>query len=313
LGLKTSQFNMDAYYPETGLVANQITTLERRGLLKFPTTPAFDLKKLASGLPPRPGTVEGRNYSTEQARAYLDVNCSYCHNETPADVSQGPGWFASFDAPFSGMNVCNRVPVPPATAIPANLITLHAQYANGTGQGRLMTRMNTNTMPWLAKSVRDEPGQAAVGQWIYELADTCGPSTVSLKSFGISNNCLTTPTTTSGTITAATCAASTSTSSARQKYTLVDDGGGYVSVRSAAGTCVKETATVGQVRVGTCGTRSWRRVAVPGGTFQLRAMKLVSGKLEDTGRCLQASATETNTVTCGVAKTQLWTTAAPLP
>jgi hypothetical protein len=285
-------------YAETGLVANQITTLEKLDRLTF--DPEFDRKKkLAPGFPPRPDTVAGRTYSSEQARAYLDVNCSYCHNNTPDATNSA--WFAGFDGPFSEMLVCA-----PGVGAGTKIVVPHSPYVEGQQQSKMMARMEavtprTRMMPPLAKTVKDAAGLNLIGRWISELASTCASPTVGLMSIGASTStdtCLTVASQTPGAVAVSSCAST----DARQSFTIDDDGGGYVSLRSSAGNCVQETATAGEVRTGPCVSQAWRRVSLPGGAFELRSKK--------SGLCLHAATGPMRAVACTSQATQFWTTVA---
>jgi hypothetical protein len=301
LGLNAAQFNVDVSYPETGLIANQITTLEKLNRLTFDAQ--FDRKTLATGLPPRPDSVAGRTYSTEQARAYLDVNCSYCHNNSANSTNKG--WFASLDAPFSTMKVCN----PNVGANARKIVVPHSSFIENPitqNQSNMILRMATvdpeaspPMMPPLAKAVPDSVGLSLVGRWIAELSSTCAPPTVAVKSLStLTNvNCLTVGQA-AGAATLTNCAST----NALQSFTIVDDGGGYVSVRSSTGNCVQETTTAGDVQSGTCVSKAWRRIPLPGGGFELRS--------KDNLRCLQAGTGNLRAVACSGQTPQAWSTVA---
>ncbi|HKO52222.1 MAG TPA: hypothetical protein VJV79_31155 [Polyangiaceae bacterium] len=305
LGLKAAQFNIDVNYPQTGLVANQITTLEKLQLLKFDSQ--FNRQKLAAGLPARPDSVAGRNYSPEQARAYLDVNCSYCHNNTVGAMNKG--WFASFDGAFNGMKVCN----PDLGVNQKKIVVPHSPYIenpdpNTQNQSKLMLRMESldpdaspSMMPPLSKTVTDKAGLRLIGRWIADLAPSCASPTVALKSLGLfpsAGVCLTVTNQTPNIVRATACAAT----NALQSFTIVDDGGGFVSLRLGAATCVQETATAGQVLAGACVSQAWRRVPLAGGGFELRS--------KDNLRCLQAATGSMRAVACSASPYQAWASVA---
>jgi len=258
--------------------------------------------------------VTGRSYSREQARAYLDVNCSYCHNDSVKAKNQG--WFAEFDRPFSGMKVCN----PGQGTIEDNPIVVpHSPHVPFNNESLLMARMESlipgagQMMPPRAKTVADDAGLSLIGRWISELASNCAAPPVALKSVGSSagdqsaDACLTLPNpAASGPVSVTAC----NPGVAGQSFSIVDDGGGYVSLLSSSGKCVQETANVGEVLSGTCTPGAWRRVSVPGGSFELRSKNLANVTLGDDLRCLEADTNGLRAVACSARPAQLWTTLA---
>lgn len=245
LGLKSSQFNIDAPYT-TGLIANQITTLKNLNMLQGPGVTA---NKFDHALPPRADSPAGDTSSLEQGRALLDVNCSYCHNAQRMPTL----WSAEFSKPASAMNACDNVMTPGDSA-----------------NSYLYERANTRgplAMPPLATKLVDTTSMQRLAEWIDEL-DACGTNDVTIRSATNRWLCLT-----GDLVGHRAILDNCEDNSTSQQYKLVDQGNGFVSLRQTASStsCVQYNATNNTVELVTCGTTHWRQAMAPGGTFQLRA------------------------------------------
>lgn len=245
LGLKSSQFNIDAPY-STGLVANQITTLKSLNMLQGPGVTA---NKFDHALPPRADNPAGDTSSLEQGRALLDVNCSYCHN-----AQRMPSlWKAEFSKAASAMDACDNV-LTPGDAASSFL------YERANTRGSL-------AMPPLATKLVDTSSMQRLAEWIDEL-DACGTNDVAIRSATSRWLCLT-----GDLVGHRAILDDCDDSSALQQYKLVDEGNGFVSLRPAASptSCVQYNVSSNTVELVACGTTHWRQAMAPGGTFELRA------------------------------------------
>lgn len=253
LGLKSSQFNVDAHY-ETGLVANQITTLKSVQML---TGPGVTANKFDHALPPRPDTLTGEAYSPEQGRAFLDTNCGYCH--TDRKQSMAWSWNGEYALSAAGTELCDGTRLVPGDA-DGSLIYQRANTRNKTPPA-------PTAMPDRATTLVDHASMEVLSQWIDEM-DGCGMTDVDLRLVTHNWGCV------QGDlagkrITFNSC----DTNAPLQEFRLVDEGNGFVSVRAASSTteCVQYKASNNSVVLDSCGTTHWRRVRLPGGSFELRA------------------------------------------
>jgi uncharacterized repeat protein (TIGR03806 family) len=159
LGPRTAQLNRDFTYPASGVTANQIDTYAAIGLFSNP--PATASENLAALVNPlaRAGTLEQR------AKAYLDANCSHCHQ--PGGPGRGSADLRYATA-FGNMQVCNATPSDDLGVAGAKLLvpgnpalSLIALRMQDTG---------VNRMPPLATAQVDVAGVALIEQWIASLS-----------------------------------------------------------------------------------------------------------------------------------------------
>jgi hypothetical protein len=161
LGTETRQLNRTITYP-SGVVANQIDTLEHLGLFDAP------IPRLA---PLADYTASTSTDSLDtKARSYLHANCAICH--LPG------GSYSSIDlrfgTPLSMMNICNVDPNKGDQGVTGakrlfpgspqkSVLLLRMQAPAGMDDGR---------MPPLATSVLDKNGIDLLSQWVKATA-TC--------------------------------------------------------------------------------------------------------------------------------------------
>ena len=163
IGLKPRHLNREYRY-QTGS-QNQLAYWQKAGLL--------------TGVPPR--TVlpknatwtDGTQSLEARARAYLDINCSHCHNKAGA-------------ADTSGLHL------EPGTPVGPNLGICKLPVAAGSGTGNRRFDINPGApedsifiyrmastdpgamMPELGRSVAHKEGVALVAEWIVSLQGGCG-------------------------------------------------------------------------------------------------------------------------------------------
>jgi len=161
LGPITRQLNCDAFYPLTGLTANQLTTYSY--LEMFDTPP--DTNQLGTLLMSYAKDDVAASL-TERARSYIDANCASCHQP-------GTGILASFDARLSTPLDSQGIIYGAAQ----NLLGLHdprivipGDLENSTLYQRLKAVHNTQAMPPLAKSIVDSAGVELIADWITSLS-----------------------------------------------------------------------------------------------------------------------------------------------
>jgi len=160
LGFNTRQLNGDLTYPESGLTANQLITLNHLGI--------FDQTLNEADIPDYLKTVslDDPNASLElKARSYLDVNCGYCHNPNTGVLSE---FDARLFTPLEQTNLINgnlrdnlgidgsRVIVPGDTALSALYIRMNRAH-------------DEIAMPPLAKNVIDQEGVQLIADWIFSM------------------------------------------------------------------------------------------------------------------------------------------------
>jgi uncharacterized repeat protein (TIGR03806 family) len=158
LGLEKGQLNRDLEYPSTGLIANQLFTLDDVGYL---TDPIGNTPDQLPALPD-PTTASAQ----QAARSYLHANCAHCHQPG------GPG-LGDLDLRFteSDPTACDLAHAPEEgdLGVPGALVVDPGSSATSV----LFLRMNTTAlerMPPLATVIVDPLGTSLVLDWIDGLA-----------------------------------------------------------------------------------------------------------------------------------------------
>lgn len=160
LGPETVQLNKELSYPQTGISANQLVTLEAVGILEE--------------LPPDIALVNP--YDTDspleaRARAYLHTNCSQCHR--PGGTSN-TNLDLRYSTALGSMNICNVDVVNPDMGIE----NARRLVPGESEQSMLLARMNLRDdslqMPPIGSNIIDTEGVALIRDWINSLpADAC--------------------------------------------------------------------------------------------------------------------------------------------
>lgn len=152
LGLELGQLNHDLFYPTTGRVANQVSTLALVGMFDSPLPAKVPAFPSPTGMAP----------VAERASSYLHANCSSCHR--PEGGGRGP-MDLRFATPFAWCNV------PAETGNLGNPNAL--LMVPGHPENSLISSRAHDTsfyrMPPLGTSVDDTAGLTAVDDWIRSL------------------------------------------------------------------------------------------------------------------------------------------------
>lgn len=167
LGPKTRHLNREIFYPETGRTANQLVTLSELGFLSQTVTLGD-----TSGFLTSANVNDPTESLDRRARAYLDINCSQCHQ--PNGPTQ-----ATFDARFTvPPNFQNMVNVDPTNALslPDPRLVEPGNVENSVLHSRMNTLDGCCAMPPLAKNAVDAEAVAVVAEWIRSLDPTISPT-----------------------------------------------------------------------------------------------------------------------------------------
>lgn len=156
LGLETAQLNRSITYPDTGRLANQLTTLNRIGLFDVPLTQSPALMAALSNPSHTTAPLDAR------ARAYLHANCAMCHQ--PGGPGRGPEDFR-FTTPASAMGAINVEPTQTDFGVTgAKLITPGRPDLSIVSMRLHM--LEAGRMPPLGRTVVDAAGVTLIDQWI---------------------------------------------------------------------------------------------------------------------------------------------------
>lgn len=156
LGLETRQMNIAHQYDD-GL-QNQIYALNQQAL--------FDQDVDASGLPsPLPGLTDEEASLDSRARAYLDVNCSHCHQPGAPAATQLD---LRFGTPAESMGTINTYPQKGTFGLSDAKVIAPGQKNNSILWLR-MNRLESGRMPPIATHRIDQTGVKLIGDWIDNL------------------------------------------------------------------------------------------------------------------------------------------------
>ena len=163
LGLNSRQLNHDIFYPSSGRTGNQLTTmnhlnwfntnLTEEEILNFTTLPNLD-----------DNTVSAE----DKARAYLDVNCAYCHRPNGIKAN----FDARFTTPLANQNLILAEPDDNLGISGARIIA-----PGDIGRSVIFHRVNSLEegvmMPPLTKKVVDNQGITLLRNWINSMEQVC--------------------------------------------------------------------------------------------------------------------------------------------
>lgn len=155
LGVNTMQMNRDHVYP-TGIVANQLATLEHIGLFtnKLPSAPK-DLQKLAD-------FNDDKHPIDVRARSYLQSNCAHCHMKWGG----GNAEFKLLSTiSVKDMGIVNVNPAHGAFDIKGAKLIVPGHPEQSIIHQR-MTMTGLGRMPHIGSRVVDEVGVKLVHDWI---------------------------------------------------------------------------------------------------------------------------------------------------
>jgi len=173
LGLKTRQLNKDINYPVTGINANQLVTLSHLGIITPNITDANSntYDKLAAH--------NDLSYTLEErASAYIDVNCSYCH-QPATNIGQ---FDVRSTTPLASQNIIDG-PVLYDLGITNARVVVPQDVSSSIMHHRMNSLVPGTAMPPLGKNVVDEEGVQLIADWINSMTiDMSNISPVALAS-----------------------------------------------------------------------------------------------------------------------------------
>ncbi len=159
LGVNARQLDHEMTYSESGITSNQLLTMRHLGMFRRDPT---DLE--ISEVNTLPSLSDTTIDIETRARAYLDVNCAYCHR--PENNIR-----ANFDARFKTssdvQDIVNGEPVDNMGIEGAKIVT-----PGSLEQSLLYIRLNERfegAMPPLGKDVIDQQGVDIIKEWILEV------------------------------------------------------------------------------------------------------------------------------------------------
>jgi mono/diheme cytochrome c family protein len=158
LGVNTRQLNGNFTYPATGVIDNQIRTLNRLGLF----SPAIN-EAIIANLPKLSALTNSGASVEERARSYLDANCAQCHR---------PGGIGNFDArydtPLDKQHIVNY-PASFSLGYSNACIIMPKDFLRSVIQDRMNTNTMTIKMPPLGRNVIDTNAVNLIRDWINSL------------------------------------------------------------------------------------------------------------------------------------------------
>ena len=164
LGPEVRQINRDFSYPDSGITANQLTTLDHIGMFSSAISDVNSLPHLT-----QPDDITAS--ITERARAYLYTNCSQCHRQ---GGTSNVALDFNITTPDADMNVCNVMPS--YNIATANFIVSPGNADDSSLYHRINCRAAVtgcnvdDQMPPLGSSVVDSSGIKLIADYINQLS-----------------------------------------------------------------------------------------------------------------------------------------------
>lgn len=164
LGPELRQINRDFTYPDSGITANQLTTLDHIDMFSNALNDVETLPKLTS---PADTTAS----ITERARSYLYSNCSQCHQQGGSTNVALDFNISTVDA---DMNVCNVIPTYNIGSV--NYIVSPGNADDSSLYHRTRCREGVSgcsiddQMPPLGSTVADASGTSLLADYINSLS-----------------------------------------------------------------------------------------------------------------------------------------------
>ena len=162
LGPETAQLNGSFTYPSTGILANQLHTLDSIGMFDTPL-PAV------TALPALVDPFDASADLADRARAYLHTNCAQCHRP-------GSGIPASVDFRYQtalpDMQACDVVPGAGDLGLGTDARLIAPGNPSLSVVIARMSRRDAHGMPPLGSNIADAAGADLLSDWIESL-QTC--------------------------------------------------------------------------------------------------------------------------------------------
>lgn len=174
-GPNTRQLNGDMLYDATGIVANQLSTLNHLGMFN-PSIAEEDIPGFLT-------SVASNDISAGldiRVRSYIDSNCGYCHR--PGGVSAG--FDARLATPLQQQGLING-DVIESLGVPGEVIIAPGSLEQSVLYQRTASVDNI-AMPPLAKDLVDDNGITLLADWILALGN--GNQTPTINNPGPQNN-----------------------------------------------------------------------------------------------------------------------------
>lgn len=154
LGLELRQLDLDQVYPN-GAVENQVDLLVRLGMLEAPAERPGALPALADPNAPL----------DDRARAWLDVNCAFCH----FDGGTGGGALdLRLETPLAQTGLCDD-PELGDLGLPGAKVVVPGAPERSVLIRRISTR-DADGMPPVASAIVDADGVSLLTEWVESLA-----------------------------------------------------------------------------------------------------------------------------------------------
>jgi uncharacterized repeat protein (TIGR03806 family) len=154
LGLNTRQFNASHSYASTGRSDNQLRTLNHIGIFSSDIGDAGQYATMPNPADPSAGTIEAR------ARAYLDTNCSICHQPgggTPVDMD------LRFGGTLADLKIIN------VAASQSTATRVLPGDPSGSDLWQRLQSSGANRMPPVGVQVVDQEAVQLLSTWITQL------------------------------------------------------------------------------------------------------------------------------------------------
>lgn len=159
LGLETAQLNTDFTYPQTGVTANQLSTLAGIGVLDTVPTPAQRNTRLSR-------STDTSATLDDRARSYLHSNCSHCHR--PGGTTQSD-MDLRFTTPLAATGACTTPPRNTDLGRPGVQLLAPGDADNSLLYLRMLAEREFR-MPPVSVLQPDTEGARLVAEWINQLA-----------------------------------------------------------------------------------------------------------------------------------------------
>ncbi len=159
LGLETAQLNKSIQYSASGVLANQLETLDSIGMFEQPLGATHDNLPALSPISDTAASLEQR------ARSYLHANCAMCHR--PNGTGQGPEDFRWY-LPLSEIGAVDVVPTQGNLGIDDARLLYPGRPDKSIMSFRTHT-LDVSRMPPLGTVMVDEAGTQLIDDWIRSL------------------------------------------------------------------------------------------------------------------------------------------------